>query len=260
LEGFEGCTSFTVFGELFGGMYPHKDVPKEVGTVHVQKGVYYCPNIRFYAFDIFVPGRSYLDWPAFETVCKGADLLYSKPLGRGCFDDLLKLFDIQTFKSTLPAQFGLPELENNVAEGVVLKPIKNTWMPKGGRVIIKFKSERFKEVSGVIKVPGPKKASKVHEIPECTDQEATLHLDNLKLYINENRLRAVRSKIANVKLGDRGKLTGLLAQDALKDYGQDVPGWLALDKEVQKLVTKRFQVLASNFVNQHIQAIADGSF
>ena len=40
-----------IFGELFGGGYPHPDfpfVPEEL----VQTGIYYCPGLEFYAFDI----------------------------------------------------------------------------------------------------------------------------------------------------------------------------------------------------------------
>lgn len=44
-----------IYGELFGGMYPHEDVeedPARRGRAPVQRGVYYCPELRFMVFDI----------------------------------------------------------------------------------------------------------------------------------------------------------------------------------------------------------------
>ena len=44
--------TFIVYGELFGGGYPHPNVEHTVDTPLVQHGVYYSPNIHFCAFDI----------------------------------------------------------------------------------------------------------------------------------------------------------------------------------------------------------------
>ena len=44
--------SVVLFGELFGGMYPHPDVEKDNRVHRVQSGVFYSPHIEFYAFDI----------------------------------------------------------------------------------------------------------------------------------------------------------------------------------------------------------------
>lgn len=44
-----------VFGEMFGGSYPHPDV-KRIGVMSpIQKGVFYSPTHEFYGFDIYVP-------------------------------------------------------------------------------------------------------------------------------------------------------------------------------------------------------------
>jgi len=43
--------SIVVIGELFGGVYPHPDVP-DIGEQPLQKGVYYTSDMEFYAFDI----------------------------------------------------------------------------------------------------------------------------------------------------------------------------------------------------------------
>jgi hypothetical protein len=64
----------------------------------------------------------------------------------GTFNEVIK-FDVENFVTTLPAIFGLPPIENNIAEGLVLKLAgANAFTGKGSRVIIKLKSDRFKEV------------------------------------------------------------------------------------------------------------------
>lgn len=41
-----------IYGELFGGGYPHPDIKADSSVQLVQTGVYYSPTIDFYAFDI----------------------------------------------------------------------------------------------------------------------------------------------------------------------------------------------------------------
>ena len=40
-----------------GGWYPHPDVPPVLNARKVQKGVWYCPDVRFIAFDVCVTPR-----------------------------------------------------------------------------------------------------------------------------------------------------------------------------------------------------------
>ncbi len=44
----------TVYGEIFGGNYPHSEVNNDSKIICIQKGVYYCPNHEFYAYDLYV--------------------------------------------------------------------------------------------------------------------------------------------------------------------------------------------------------------
>jgi len=41
-----------IFGELFGGLYPHEAVAPVQGLQPVQRGVYYAPTVQFCAFDV----------------------------------------------------------------------------------------------------------------------------------------------------------------------------------------------------------------
>ena len=47
-------TSIAVYGELFGGDYPHPDVAPDPLGWPVQKGIWYAPGHDFYAFDLYV--------------------------------------------------------------------------------------------------------------------------------------------------------------------------------------------------------------
>lgn len=54
--------NLTIFGELFGGGYPHAEVASDDSAKLIQQGIYYCPNNEFYAFDILIDGKEYLDF------------------------------------------------------------------------------------------------------------------------------------------------------------------------------------------------------
>lgn len=47
-----------IYGELFGGHYPHPPVVPVEGVAPVQTGVHYAPNVRFCAFDLAIVDRS----------------------------------------------------------------------------------------------------------------------------------------------------------------------------------------------------------
>ena len=51
---YEDVKSVNVFGEMFGGTYPHKDVQPNRKLSLIQKGVCYTPEHEFYGFDIYV--------------------------------------------------------------------------------------------------------------------------------------------------------------------------------------------------------------
>ena len=49
-----GVTHISVFGEMFGGMYPHDGVKARQKVGLIQKGVCYTPDHEFYGFDIYL--------------------------------------------------------------------------------------------------------------------------------------------------------------------------------------------------------------
>src|SRR5690242_11680651 len=101
--------------------------------------------------------------------------------------------------------FSLPPIENNVGEGIVIKPVKSLYLPTG-RPIFKKKTEKFTEHMTIEKVP--------KKIP--------LLLQNIYRELlstaTESRVAGVISKHGNVP---DPKLISLVIADAMEDFLKD---------------------------------------
>ncbi len=75
--------SMSIFGEIFGGGYPHPDMPKNDSSKLVQRGIYYCPTNDFYAFDILIDNEKYLDVETASQLFEKFGFVYAKPLFKG---------------------------------------------------------------------------------------------------------------------------------------------------------------------------------
>ena len=128
--------SIIIYGEIFGGLYPnfHSKIKA------VQKGVFYSPNIHFYAFDIYICNGEegyYLDFEKTLNIFKESGIMYCEPLA--IFNNVTDALNYNyTFNSTIYKKFGLPEVPNNKAEGVVIKSMTN-------RYVVKLKTDEFCE-------------------------------------------------------------------------------------------------------------------
>lgn len=228
------CNSVIVFGELFGGSYPHKEVEKDNTAQKVQKGVYYCPMNEIMFFDIYMDDR-YLPVKEFEDVMdtvknKGyIELIYQHSILVDGIDNAVK------YPNDEPSQmykiWGLPELEDNIREGIVIKPYEQDAFIGQSRVIIKSKNDRFSEKTHE-KVDKPKV-----EVPEFVQK----CMEEISQYINENRVNNVISHVGEVTEKDIGKIIGLTSKDVLEDYNKDYNTLKEMEKEYQKMVTKYLQ-------------------
>jgi Rnl2 family RNA ligase len=116
-----------VFGELFGGAYPHPDVAKLPGVVHVQKFLWYCPHTEFFGFDISINSRGFMNFDDMITLFKKHKFFYSLPLRRGTYEHCLE-WEVEGFQTTIPPLLGMPELKDNFAEGVCIRTVKNSYL------------------------------------------------------------------------------------------------------------------------------------
>ena len=147
-----------------------------------------------------------------ENLCAKTTLRSTAALFVGTYEEALQ-YD-PSFSTKLPALLGLPELEDNISEGVIIKPVQNAYMGNS-RVILKNKNARFSEITAPLR---PNKASttapadSTHRTPlqECAEE--------LSRYMNQNRLDAILSKLCPVTLRDAPRLKGLLAKDAVEEF------------------------------------------
>ena len=150
-------TTVTIYGELAGGRYPHPDVPAVPGIDPVQTGVWYAPDLRWLLFDATAEtpqGRYWLSDQTIRATASIAGLVCVPVLARG---PLAKLQELpSSFPSKVSSLLGLPELEDNLAEGYVLKPagewrewredpLQNDAAEPGQRPLAKIKQKNFAE-------------------------------------------------------------------------------------------------------------------
>eukprot|EP00475_Leptophrys_vorax_P003108 TRINITY_DN11801_c0_g1_i2.p1 TRINITY_DN11801_c0_g1~~TRINITY_DN11801_c0_g1_i2.p1 ORF type:complete len:306 (-),score=105.64 TRINITY_DN11801_c0_g1_i2:92-1009(-) len=201
---FSKIKTVRVYGELYGGLYPHPDVPKKFGVKHIQKGVYYSPEIRFCAFDLRV-GTQFLSYAKACEVFKATKMPYLKPVVLGTLEEVLQ-FDVEEFESTISETLKLPKLEDNIAEGIVIREFDGL-----SHAMVKKKANKFSERTG-----GNPRKSCERDDEKC---EVDVLKEELRRYINANRFDNVRSKEAPST--GINSLVGKLVADALKDFRQD---------------------------------------
>ena len=215
----------TIYGELFGGVYSHPDVKDVKNVSRVQKGIDYHPDVRFYAFDILVNNETYLPVDVANEMFEAAGLLYARTLFRGSLTDALAYPN--DFDSKIGEWLGLPSIEGNTCEGVVIRPVEALFLSGGRRVILKNKNQKWEENC---------RTNKSHEI-QLTADAAGLQ-KALKGYLTTNRVQNVISKIGDVSMKDVGKIMHIFMPDALEDFKKDHgEAWDTLEKTDRKAVT-----------------------
>ncbi len=204
------CSVVFIYGELYGGLYRHPEVKAVKQIAKVQKGVYYSPNIHFIAFDLLID-ETWASYNHASSLFASVGLDYLKPLMVGSLKDLTSnaVLDIETMQSTIPAKFGLPQIANNIIEGIVIRPSNI-----GENVIIKRKTKAFIEMSKSSKKKSPSEAGVSNMYEE------------LAVYINLARFVNVLSKELNPAGKSKEELFALipvLRDDAIKDFLADRP-------------------------------------
>lgn len=203
-----------VYGELAGNHYPHKDVPIVSGHKYVQKGIWYSPTLIFYIFDIVIEksdGMYYMAYDEMFEKCTRAGLMVARLLARGSYDEVCNYNP--RFQSTIPGILGLPPLEKNLVEGVVIKELGEIKKTKEGphRSIFKIKNDDFSE--GTI---GPRRAIAPSEETELVKELSEM----ISPLLNERRLEAVMSKDLYDRKPKHVRINifaGLMIADAIAD-------------------------------------------
>ncbi|MET7418690.1 RNA ligase family protein [Dactylosporangium sp. NPDC005555] len=140
----DGAATVRLYGELHGGHYPHPGVPPVPGASAVQTGVWYSPGVRFALFDVLDHQRPddpgvYRTYAAVAKVAEAAGLDVVPLLARGTRASLDAV--PVRFRTLVPS--GLPPIDGNLAEGVVLRP--DAALAPQERTVVKAKIEEFDE-------------------------------------------------------------------------------------------------------------------
>jgi len=204
---------YMVYGELFGGKYPHPEVDPIADLQAIQTGVYYTPEIAFCAFDIAIENESgskyYLDYETAVGYFEQFGIFYAKPLLIGKFAEAMN-FNIR-IHSTIPKALQLPELQDNLIEGVVIKPYNQ--VDQNMRPIVKLKNPEFDEEE---KFHEAEKWSFVPNVSSRTE-DLSFIVAELRNYITQNRLQSAISKI-----GTLDRTNALRVADIKTEFLEDV--------------------------------------
>lgn len=222
-----------VFGELYGGGYPHPDVLLS-GSGLVQRGIYYSHQLRFVVFDIFVGNEDakeeegeeetkgerghYLDFSDMRDVCRRVGLPCVSVLKEDDFDVCLTWAQEHRGDPAITDK-GLPPIEGNTCEGFVLRP-KGRILGRSCR--LKVKSDKFLEEGS-----GPAK-KKQHGSEFSAADRAYLSR------ICEPRFASVASKELPDEICSKNirKLGALLVDDAREHYDMAGVSSKAIKREV----------------------------
>lgn len=190
-----GVRSVVIYGEYFGGWFPHDEVrPEGPGAgAPVQKGVVaYAPGHHFFAFDVCADG-DFLDFDdARDLLLRAGFPLVAAPLVRGSFEDCMG-FDVESLRTTLPGLLGLPHCEEySIAEGIVVRPVlhRQSW-------VIKKKSVRYLEAC-------PDELNKW--LSKCVESKAEAFAGLFLSLCRRPRLEAVLSKEPQLRLAGMATL------------------------------------------------------
>jgi len=182
--------SIIVFGELFG--------------LGIQKSVKYGDTKRFKIFDIYIDNILLAPYSTIE-ILKELDMEYMYVPTIAIIDGLTEALNYETrFNSKL-----FDTDEENICEGIVIKPMFKTYMNGISPFFIKKKNKEFSEIQHEPKI-------------YIVDEELEAVRNTYKQYLNENRVKCVMSKFGEIDSPkDIGRYIKYVLNDAKKDFLKD---------------------------------------
>jgi Rnl2 family RNA ligase len=171
-------------------------------------------------------------------------IFYAKTLFQGTLDECLEYPN--AFQSCIAEWLGLPPIEDNICEGIVIRPLEPVFFRNGSRLLLKSKNSRFAEKKAV-----KKRQPSLYVEPTYSDNLKQQHLVTEE-YVTENRLNNVVSKIGHISIPkEMGKLIGLFSKDILEDYLKEhTSEYALLEKSEQKILNRHINKQATDLIKE----------
>jgi Rnl2 family RNA ligase len=246
------CKTCIVYGELFGGAYPHPQVKPDTSVQAIQTGVFYAPSIEFVVFDMALVDdngqKTYFSYKEVMDLSQQFSILAIPPFHIGTLTEALN-FDIYR-PSIIPSLLGLPPLpQENLIEGIVIKPMNDFTLKADNetiRPILKIKNPRFKEDESYYQA---QKWSFDWANKGSSDWLKILE-DELSNLLNINRLNSAISKIGALDKNNQNRINitlQLVWEDILESFAEKFPNiWpdLAEKEQIQLKNKLELKILA----------------
>merc|ERR1712032_118294 len=214
--------------------YPHPDVDPDPAAVPVQVGVWYSPRVQFYLFDVgrVVGGRlRFLSFADVVVRAEAVGIFCAKPLHIGSLGDCVAW--TPRFPTTLPERLGLPAIDGNIAEGIVIKPW-DAETEAEARPLCKIKAHEFEEGGGC---------------PPQKGRGEDAMRDFLLSLINPNSVATACSKVGDPS--DRRhwpEIVELVLQDIADEAGEDDVVFLGMRDQLR---CAAFDLLVQPILREH---------
>lgn len=238
----------TIFGEYFGGRYPHIDLDPD-SNKPIQKEIWYSQKRLFCPFDLLINDQ-YMNIKEALEIFKKAGFFCLDPIKEGTLDELLN-FDVETFMTTVPPLFNLPEIKNNYAEGIIIRPVKESRTLRNDRIILKKKRNKFSE----------KKTIKNNVIKSKVplSQKVMDTINELESYVTKARLDNLISKEGNIPNNKKiMKFAGLYAQDIFNEYEENTGKKLnMLEPADRKIISGTINKFSCDLIKENLDSVME---
>lgn len=221
---------FVVYGELFGGLYD--GVTK--GEI-ISRMVQYHPENRYMAFDIALieDGElAFFSRKEFAHLCYEYEIDYMPTLMYGTFDACLA-FEHEVDSPMAKDEYGLPHINGNMCEGMIIRPLDVAFLSTGQFVAVKK--------TNILKSPVRMTITRIKN----TDTEVTSMVNKLVKNLTKQRLSATIARLG--KDASYAKVVSAFYSSALAEHGKE---YKKLPKRQRKQINKLCNSVMSPMVRE----------
>ena len=184
-----------IYGEAYGGSQ------QKMAKV-------YGPDLKFIAFDVKI-GDYWLDVPVAHKICTDAGIEFVD------YNKITTDLSAVDFERDRPSAQALRNgMGSHIREGVVLRPLVETFKKTGERIIAKHKRDEFKETNTPRKVVDPASLQVLLDANKIAEE-----------WVTEMRLQHVMDKVCGSEaptIAKTGDVVRAMLEDVYREGGQEI--------------------------------------